>query len=123
MTLIAIIVGLVVTVGVMAASDDGRNDSMSGHMDDDAYKGMMGAMAGMDSNDMLDHMQDVLGDEGYQQMLGHFADHRDGGLMAGDPAVDQMMHSMMDGMMQHMPSDSGNVLPPSNDEHHKTPSP
>ena len=31
-TLIVIIVGLGVTVGVMVASDDGRNDSMNGHM-------------------------------------------------------------------------------------------
>jgi hypothetical protein len=123
-TLFAIIVGLGITVGVMAAGDDDHDGPMSGHMDgDDAYLGMMGAMGSMNADDMLEHMQEVLGEEGYQRMLEHFADHRDGGSMNDNPAVDEMMHSMMDGMMQHMPADGNDVLPPSNDEHHETPSP
>lgn len=121
--LIAIIVGLGITVGVLAAGDDDSNSPMSSMDSDDAYMGMMGAMADMDSDAMLAHMRGVLGEEGYQRMLDHIANHRDGGPMTGSPAIDEMMHSMMDGMMQHMPADGNDVLPPSIDEHHETPSP
>lgn len=122
--LIAIIVGLAVAVGVLAAAGDDDGDAlMSGQMGGDAYMGMMGAMAGMESDVMLEHMREVLGEQGYQRMLSHLADHRDGGPMTTNADIDRMMHAMMDGMMQHMPADQNNVLPPSVDEHHETPSP
>lgn len=120
--LVAVVAGLGITVGVMATSDDGRNDSMSSPMDgDDAYTGMMGAMGDTDSDAMLSHMREILGADGFQRMMDHLSDHRNGGPMTGDPNVDQMMHSMMDGMMQHMPVDGDNVMPPGRDEHHVTP--
>jgi hypothetical protein len=124
--LLAAVVTLGAVLGVVLATDDGNGDrdSRPHAMDtDDGFMGMMGAMAGMDSDAMLDHMRDVLGEDGYQRMLAHFQEHRDGGPMTGDPEVDDMMHRMMDGMMQHMPADSGNIFPPGNDQHHETPGP
>jgi hypothetical protein len=69
---------------------------------------------------MLDHMRDVLGEEGYSRMLEHLREHRSGDAMSANPDIDEMMHQMMDGMMQHMPQDDVDVLP-GRDEHHETP--
>lgn len=124
--LLAAVVALGVVLGVVLATDDGNGDggSMPHATDtDDGFMGMMGAMAGMDSDAMLSHMRDVLGEDGYQWMLAHFQEHRDGGPMTSDPEVDDMMHRMMDGMLQHMPADSDNIFPPGNDQHHETPGP
>lgn len=116
-------VALAVTLGVVIATDDDDMMSGQGHRDgDDHFQGMMGAMGSMDSDDMLEHMRQVLGEDGYQRMLNHMADHRDGGPMTGDTDVDEMMHQMMDGMMQHMPADQNDIMPPGRDEHHETPS-
>lgn len=117
--LLAVVVGLGVTVGVLAAGDD--NSPTSTSMDaGDAYMGMMGAIADTGSGVMVDHMREVLGEEGYQRMLDHVAAHREGGTMTDDAGMDQMM---TDGVMQKMPADSGNVTPPANGEHHETPAP
>ena len=122
----AIAVALGVTLGIVIAMDD-DDDMMSGsgsHMDGgDHFQGMMGAMGSMDSDDMLGHMRNVLGEDRYERMLDHMADHRDGGPMTDDAGMDQMMHQMMDGMMQHMPADANNLMPPGRDEHHETPTP
>ena len=82
----AIIVGLVVVIGVMAVSgndDDGHvaGDMMSGHY---GYMGMMGAMGRVDCEDMLTHMQEVLGEDDYQRMLAHMAEHQSGSMMGDD---------------------------------------
>jgi hypothetical protein len=115
--------GLAVALAVVLASDDDDGSArMTGMMDgasDDHFAGLMQAMGQMNSDEMLDHTRQVLGDDGYERMLAHFADHRDGGMMTGSSAVDEMMHSMMDGMMQHMPADGGGLMPPGSDEHHE----
>jgi hypothetical protein len=90
---------------------------------DTGSAGMMGAMGSKASDDMLKHMREVLGEDGYQRMLAHLADHRNGTPMAGNAAADQMMHTMMDGMIQSMPAGGGSVLPPGNDQHHELPVP
>ena len=118
----ALVVALAVTLGVVIAMDDDDMMADRGHMNtDDSFAGMMQSMGDMDSDAMLSHMREVLGTDGYQRMLNHMADHRDGGPMTGDPDIDRMMHSMMDGMMQHMPPDRNNIMPPGRDEHHETP--
>ena len=122
--LLAAVVALGIVLGVVLATDDEDGSSMPHAMDqDDSFMGMMVAMGSMDSDAMLQHMRDVLGEGSYQRMLAHFRDHRDGGQMTTDPEVDDMMHQMMDGMMQHMPADNGNIFPPGNDQHHETPEP
>lgn len=119
----ALVVALAVTLGiVIAVDDDDGGMAGRGHMNgDDSYAGMMRSMGDMDADAMLRHMRDVLGTDGYGRMMDHLNDHRDGGPMTGDPNIDQMMHSMMDGMMQHMPADANNIMPPGRDEHHETP--
>ena len=107
-------VALAVALEVVLATDD---DSSGGdaHVTGNGYAGMMGAMAGMDSDAMLERMREVLGEAGYAAMLQHMEDHRDGtaGFMA--PGIDGMMHQMMDGMMSMMPADgAGHMFP--NDE-------
>ena len=124
--LVAAVVGLGITVGVMAAGDDHNgNTAMVSHMtgNDAGYVGMMGSMGSMDSADMFKHMREVLGEDGYQRMLVHLADHQNGAPMTGNTAVDQIMHTMMDGMMQNMPMGGATVLPPGNDQHHDTVTP
>ena len=117
-----LVVALAVTLGVVIAMDDDDMMADRGHMNtDDGFAGMMQSMGDMDSDAMLSHMREVLGTDGYQRMIDHLNDHRDGGPMTGDASVDQMMHSMMDGMMQHMPADADNIMPPGRDEHHETP--
>ena len=119
----ALVVAFAVTLGVVIAMDDDAGTMAGrGYMDgDDGYAGMMQAMGDLDSDAMLSHMREVLVADGFQRMMDHLADHRAGGPMTGDAEVDDMMHRMMDGMMQHMPADSDNIMPPGRDEHHETP--
>ncbi len=77
----------------------------------DPYVGMMQAMGGMNSDVMLTHMREVLGEDGYGRTTAHWRNHRAGGPVTGDPAVDELMHQMMDSMMQRMPADRGGMLP------------
>ena len=69
------------------------------------------------------HMREVLGEDAYQSMLGHLADHQSGTPASADSAIDQTMHTMMDGMIQSMPMGGGTVLPPGSDAHDGTPTP
>jgi hypothetical protein len=120
--LAALVVALGVTLGVVIAMDDDDTVAEPGQVDGhDSYAGMMQSMGDMDSDAMLSHMREILGEGGYRRMMEHLHDHRSGGPMTGDPDVDEMMHRMMDGMMQHMPADSDNIMPPGRDEHHGTP--
>lgn len=122
--LIAAVVGLGITVGVMAAGDNDGGGHMGRQMDSgDGYGGMMSAMGEGDSEAMLKHMREVLGEEGYQRMQDHLRDHRDGGPMTGNTGIDGMMHQMMDGMMQRMPMDRGNMMPSTGPGAAKTPAP
>lgn len=104
-TVIVLAIALVVVVG-----DDDGSTAMHGGITNPSM-GMMRAMGSMDSDAMLTHMRDVLGNDGYQRMLKHMHEHRAGGPMAGDPGIDGMMHQMMDGMMQQMPDDRGGMMP------------
>jgi hypothetical protein len=111
--LVALAAGLGIAAGVMAAgNDDHSHGRMGNHMggNDNGYQSMMGAMASMDSDDMLTHMRDVLGQDAYQRMLAHMADHQGGTPMSGNSAIDQMMHTMMDEMMGQKPMDRGNMM-------------
>lgn len=120
----ALAVVLAVTLGVAIAIDDDDTTAGRGHIDgDDSYAGMMQSMGDMDSDAMLDHMREVLGEDGFQRMTLHLSEHRAGGPMTGDSDVDGMMHQMMDGMMQHMPAERDNIMPPRRDQHHETPTP
>ena len=122
--LVAAVVGLGITVGVMAAGDNDRGGHMGRQVNlGDGYGGMMQSMGDMDSGGMLKHMREALGEDGNQRMLDHFRDHRNGGPMAGNAGVDQMMHQMMDGMMQRMPMDGGNMMPGSGPGASKTATP
>jgi len=109
------VVGLGTALGIALADDGGSDD----HVMDDGqrFAGMMSAMASMDSDAMLEHMKEVLGEDGFNRMRQHF---QEGTPMNGTAEVDEMMHEMMDGMMAKMPADSNDVLPPS-DGHHATP--
>ena len=109
--LVAAVAALGIAVGAMAAGSDGDSDGTRNHMDaDDPYTGMMGAMGSMDSDNMLEHMREILGQDGYNRMMRHFEDHQKG-VMTGDTEVDGMMHLMMDGMTRHMPGDNQDILP------------
>lgn len=117
----ALVIALAVTLGVVLAMDE-DGTSARAHMDgDDSFVGMMQSMGALDSEAMLDHMSDVLGPDGFQRMQDHLSEHRTGGSMTRDSDVDQMMHQMMDGMMQHMPADGDDILLPESDEHHVAP--
>ena len=101
-------IGLVVS---LASDDDmgmGGGMSMSGSNHSMA---MMQAMGDMNSDAMLEHMRQVLGEEGYQRMLAHMKDHRNGASIPSGSSLDDMMHRMMDGMMQQMPADGGGNMP------------
>jgi len=101
---VVLAIGLVVSLAV----NDGDNQ---GNMSDNHSMGMMQSMGDMDSNDMLEHMREILGEDGYQRMLGHMQDHRNGSAMPSGSSIDDMMHRLMDGMMQQMPDDSGGNMP------------
>jgi hypothetical protein len=102
------VVVLAVALGVSLASDHGNDAhrASSGN----GYMGMMQAMGNMDSDQMLARMKDILGPDGYQKMLDHMAQHRQG-QASGSPSIDGMMHQMMDGMMQQMPDDTNHHMP------------
>lgn len=113
------VVGLAIAFGVaLATDDDGSSDHMMSQ--GEGFVGMMSAMSGADSDAMLTHMKGVLGDDGYTRMEQHFRDHQSGVSMSGMTDIDQMMHTMMDGMMAEMPADSNDILPVG-DPHHRTP--
>ncbi len=113
------VVGLAIALGVaLATDDDGPSDDMMNQ--GQGFAGMMSAMGSVDSDAMLDHMKEVLGEDGFNRMLQHLQDHRAGASMSGMTEVDQMMHTMMDGMMAEMPADSNNIMP-LGDPHHRTP--
>ena len=122
--LLAVVVGLGVALGVVLATDDANDAGSVGHRmaAGDGSMGMMVAMGGMDSGTFVEYMRDVLGEDGFGRMLDHMREHRDGGPMTGDPTIDDMMHRMMDGMMEHMPADNG-VMPGDPGTHHETPAP
>lgn len=109
--LVVAVAGLGAALGVTLANDD--DDGGTDHMTAQGrgVAGMMSATADMDSDAMLAHMKEVLGEDGFQRMQQHFRDHRSGAPMAGVSDIDQMMHRMMDGMMAEMPADGDNMLP------------
>jgi hypothetical protein len=103
---------LAIALGITLANAVG--DDHAGRMkSQDGYTGMMGAMGAMDSSAMLQHMREVLGEDGFNRMQEHLQAHRSGAL-TGDTHLDQMMHTMMDGMMGQI------GLMPVPDEHHPT---
>jgi hypothetical protein len=102
-----LVVALAIGLAVSLAMDDDMHADANG----DHFMGMMQSMGNMDSDDMLGHMREVLGEDGYQRMLSHMQDHRNGAAMPGGSSIDDMMHRMMDGMMQQMPADSGGNMP------------
>lgn len=106
----ALSVGLAIVLAVALASNG--DDDMD-HMGTagDGYMGMMQAMGGMDSDEMLKSMQGILGPDAFKQMADHMAAHRGSGQAPGSASVDSMMHRMMDGMMQRMPDDSNHMMP------------
>ena len=106
--LTALAVVLVLGLVVSLAMDD---DDMQTNMNGSHSMGMMQGMGNMNSDAMLEHMRAVLGEDGYQRMLGHMREHRNGAAMPNGSSIDDMMHRMMDGMMQQMPADSGGNMP------------
>jgi hypothetical protein len=101
---VALAIGLIVSLAW--DHDPGRMNAGSND-----YMGMMDAMGRMDSDDMLERMQSILGTEGYDAMLAHMAEHRSGTAMAPGAGMDGMMHTMMEGMMDQMPADSDGRMP------------
>jgi hypothetical protein len=105
---VAVALGVALTVSFASGNDIG----MSGMTSGDPYMGMMQSMGNMDSDAMLEHMREILGEDGYQRMLAHMADHRNNAApTTGPTGVDDIMHRMMDGIMQQMPADSGGNMP------------
>jgi hypothetical protein len=105
------VVVLSVALTVVVLRDDAGTAATAPMPMGGGYMGMMQAMGGMDSDAMLGHMRDVLGDEDYARMLAHLEEHRRGGPMMRHPEVDEMMHRMFDGMLELMPADRGGVMP------------
>lgn len=84
--LVATVVGLGITLGIVLATDGDDGIQMPQSMNQqDSYMGMMQSMGAMDSEAMLEHMRDVLGDEGYSRMLEHLREHRSGDAMSANP--------------------------------------
>ena len=110
--LAAIAAALAVALGVTLANADDGNDHVAMMMGQPGYSGMMGAVGSMNSEAMLQHMKEVLGEDAFNRMQQHLRDHWSGGAMMDDAQVDQMMHGMMDGMMTQM------GMEPSMDGHH-----
>ncbi len=113
------VVGLAIALGVALATDDAQSDDHAMNQGS-GFAGMMSAMAAMDSDAMLEYMEEVLGADGFKRMQQHFQDHRTGTSMTGMTDVDQTMHTMMDGMIAEMPADANTILPQA-DPHHGTP--
>ena len=125
--LLAVVVGLGVALGVVLATGDAEGSNGTGHRMDsdsgDGFMGMMDAMGDMDSGTFVEHMRDVLGEDGFGRMLDHMREHGASGPMTGDPAIDDMTHPMMDGMMEDMQADKDGLMPGHPDTHHQTPTP
>ena len=107
--LIAAVAILSVALGV--ALMNGRDDDDHMGRSNDGYMGMMQAMGRMDSEQMLSMMRSVLGEDGYQRMVQHMAEHRNGMQSMYDNTPGGMMHQMMDGMMQRLPDDRTHSMP------------
>ena len=107
----ALSVALAIALGVALATDDGADDALSMGRGDDGYMGMMQAFGRMDPDEMLTMMHSVLGPDDYDEMLGHFAQHRAGTQMPHGSGIDGMMHRMMDGFFERMPGDENDVMP------------
>ncbi|MGD9933418.1 MAG: hypothetical protein AB7T37_06840 [Dehalococcoidia bacterium] len=104
------VAGLALALGIALARDS--DDSVTMRPGMNGYAGMMGALAMMDTDTMLQRMREVLGDDGYQAMLDHMQAHRNGTASEAVPGVDGMMHRLMDGMMSMMPPDAnGHMFP------------
>ena len=123
--LLAAVVAFAVALGVVFATDDanGAGGIRHGMAASDGSMGMMDGMADMHSGTFVEHMRDVLGEDGFARMLDHMREHRAGGPMTGDPTVDDMTHGMMDGMMEHMQPPDNGVMPGDPDTHHQAPAP
>lgn len=106
---------LAIALGVTLASADDDNDHVAMMMGQPGYPGMMGAMGSMDSAAMLQHMKEVLGEDAFNRMQQHIRDHWSGAAMMDDTELDQMMHTMMDGMLGQL------GMEPAMDEHHSRP--
>ena len=111
-----VIGGLVAAVAILSvalgvALIDGHDDDHYMGSGNDSYMGMMQAMGRMDSEQMLSMMRSILGEEGYQRMVQHMAEHRNGVQATYDNSPGGMMHQMMDGMLQRMPDDSRHSMP------------
>lgn len=115
---LAAAVALVAAIVWAADGDDGDWFAGQGMSRNDHVAGMMGSMADMDNERMLEHMQQVLGDEAYVQMLEHMTDHRSTPMMGGE-SIDAMMHQMMDGMMDHMYQSDPEGMPNRHGDHHQ----
>lgn len=106
---------VIAVAGLLAAVAIADGDGMP-HNDQDNYSGMMAAMHEGDSTDMAAHMREVLGEQGFDEMMGHMADHAAGSMM-DDSTMDVMMHQMMDGMMQGMMDEMGEMGGNSDHDH------
>lgn len=109
---IVLIMGATLAVAVSRNNNNATGVREQEHMHGgDAYTAMMQAMGEMNADAMLAHMREVLGEDGYRRMLEHWRNHRAGAPMADSAGVDEMMHQMMDAMMQRMPPDRDHTLP------------
>ena len=98
--LAAVVIALSVGLVVVTASDDDGDDSGASYWNVGIgpYNGMMGAMGQGNWDQMQDYMRQVLGEDGYQQMLEHT--ETDGcQWSAGNGSIDGFMHDMMYGIM------------------------
>ena len=112
--LLAAVVAFGVGLGVVFATDDEAGDG---------FMGMMEAMGDGDPDGFAGHMRKAHGEDGVGRMLDHMRDHGASGPMTGDPAIDDMTHPMMDGMMEDMQADKDGLMPGHPDTHHQTPTP
>ena len=97
--LAAAVVALAIGLVVVMASD--KNDDSSSYWNQSGsgpYYGMMSAMGNGNWDQVQAYMRQVLGDEGYQEMLDHM--RNDGcDWSSGDPNIDDFMHDMMYGAL------------------------
>jgi len=123
--IIGALAGVVFALGValtvtFATGDDLVMPGMSGmsgmSSGDDSMRMMM-AMGNMDSAAMLEHMRQVLGEDGYQRMLDHMREQASsmpsmpGMPAAGSQSMDAVMHRMMADMVPQMPAAGGGSTP------------
>lgn len=86
------------------------DDGNGMHDGGDGYQGMMGAFAEHDTEEMLARMRQVLTPDEYDRMVEHIDAHKGAADMPPDAGMDQMMHRMMDGMMAEMPMDGSGMI-------------